>query len=112
MLVSHPIQYYVPIYREMESSGKIRLTVLFRTKVGIEKAYDSGFGKAVEWDVPLLGGYSSCFVSNKTKNNGFELSIIKHLFNLRPDILMVHGYDHPTNIVAIFFQNCFVALFL
>ncbi len=61
-LVSHPIQYYAPIFREL--AGLCDLTVFFahrQTATGQAKA---GYGVAFEWDVDLLSGYESRFLTN------------------------------------------------
>jgi glycosyltransferase involved in cell wall biosynthesis len=64
-LVSHPIQYYAPIFREL--SKRCDLTVFFahrQTAAGQAKA---GYGVAFEWDVDLLSGYASRFLTNVAK---------------------------------------------
>jgi glycosyltransferase involved in cell wall biosynthesis len=105
MLVSHPIQYYVPIYREMAKRGEIRLTVLFRSRVGLGKSFDSGFGREVTWDIPLLDGYEHIFISDKNNLNGIEFGVFGAIHKLKPDVLLVHGYHQYTNILAIFFAR-------
>src|SRR4029079_2198956 len=60
--VSHPIQYYAPIFREL--AKRCDLTVFFahrQTAAGQAKA---GYGVAFEWDVDLLSGYVSRFLAN------------------------------------------------
>jgi glycosyltransferase involved in cell wall biosynthesis len=64
-LVSHPIQYYAPIFREL--ARRCDLTVFFayrQTAAGQAKA---GYGVAFEWDVDLLSGYRSRFLTNVSK---------------------------------------------
>ncbi|HTE79986.1 MAG TPA: hypothetical protein VK634_04760, partial [Reyranella sp.] len=61
-LVSHPIQYYTPIFREL--ARRCDLTVFFahrQTAAGQAKA---GYGVAFEWDVDLLSGYQIRFLTN------------------------------------------------
>ena len=61
-LVSHPIQYYTPIFREL--AKRCDLIVFFahrQTAAGQAKA---GYGVAFEWDVDLLSGYQSRFLTN------------------------------------------------
>ena len=101
ILVSHPIQYFVPVYRQLAKRSDIELTVIYRTRVGIDAYHDSGFGQTLKWDIPLLDGYSSHFLSSKTVLAGFELGIVKELLSHRFDVMIVHGYNSLTNILAI-----------
>jgi len=57
-LVSHPIQYLVPIYQEISNRQNIELTVYFYSDSSIGKHLDVGFGTEFEWSTPLLEGYS------------------------------------------------------
>lgn len=101
ILVSHPIQYFVPVYRELARQSEIDLTVIYRTRVGIDAYHDPGFGQTVQWDIPLLDGYRSRFLSDKTSLTGFEPAVVKELIRQRFDVLMVHGYNSPTHLLAI-----------
>ncbi len=101
ILVSHPIQYFTPVYRELAACDDVDLIVLFRTRVGVDSYHDSEFGQTVKWDIPLLNGYRHIFLSSKTKLSGFESSIFWQLYQHRPDVLLVHGYNYSTNLAAI-----------
>ena len=61
-LVSHPIQYYAPIFRAL--SGLCDLTVYFAHRQTAEQQARSGFGVAFDWDVDILSGYESRFLTN------------------------------------------------
>lgn len=102
LLVSHPVQYFVPIYQNMARDSRVCFEVMYRTMVGLEAVYDESFGKEIKWDIPLLDGYSHFFLTKKVKLKGLELGVIYQLLSKKPDILHVQGYDHPTNILAIF----------
>jgi len=101
MLVSHPIQYYVPIYRTMAATPGIELIVLYLCRAGIEKSYDPGFGKEIAWDIPLLDGYSHHFLSEHSDSGGINMRVLKAIRDIKPDVLISHGYDKPTNMLAI-----------
>lgn len=101
ILISHPIQYFVPVYRELARRSEIALTVIYRTRVGVDAYHDPGFGQTVQWDIPLLDGYRSYFLSDKTSLVGFEATVVKELIRHRFDVLMVHGYNSPTHLLAI-----------
>lgn len=61
-LVSHPIQYYAPIFREL--ADHCDLTVFYAHQQTAEQQARSGFGVAFDWDVDLLAGYHSKFLRN------------------------------------------------
>lgn len=61
-LVSHPIQYYAPIFREL--AQRCDLTVFFAHRQTPEQQARAGFGVAFDWDVDLLSGYDSRYLVN------------------------------------------------
>ena len=61
-LVSHPIQYYAPIFRELAQRSD--LTVFFAHRQDASAQGRAGYGVAFDWDVDLLSGYESHFLKN------------------------------------------------
>src|SRR5260221_3257269 len=61
-LLSHPIQYYAPIFRELAT--RCDLAVFFAHRQTAEQQARAGFGTAFDWDVDLLSGYESRFLVN------------------------------------------------
>lgn len=61
-LVSHPIQYYTPIFRAL--AKQCDLTVFFAHRQTAEQQARAGFGVAFDWDIDLLSGYESRFLAN------------------------------------------------
>ncbi len=64
-LITHPIQYYAPIFREL--AGLCDLTVFFARRQTAEQQARAGFGVAFDWDVDLLSGYRSKFLVNVSR---------------------------------------------
>jgi glycosyltransferase involved in cell wall biosynthesis len=56
-LVTHPIQYQAPLLRAVARDPDIVFKAFFGSDFSVQKFVDPGFGQAIEWDVPLLGGY-------------------------------------------------------
>ena len=106
ILVSHPIQYFASVYRALASRDDVDLSVFFRTRVGVDAYFDKEFGHAVRWDIPLLDGYSHEFLSQKTELRGVEWAVVGALNRHRPDVLLLHGYSNPTNLVAMVASKC------
>ncbi len=57
VFTSHPIQYQAPLWRLLSSKYGVNLEVFYASLQGSEAYYDAEFGRAVQWDVPLLDGY-------------------------------------------------------
>ena len=55
-LVSHPIQYQAPLLRKISEDPEIDLTVFFCSSASVQRHFDKGFRRDIEWDTPLLGG--------------------------------------------------------
>ena len=65
IVVSHPIQYFAPLYREIVKNPRIQLTVLFYGAEQQENYFDLGFQRNIQWDVDLLDGYHGMFLPKK-----------------------------------------------
>jgi glycosyltransferase involved in cell wall biosynthesis len=110
-LVSHPIQYFAPVYRELTRRGNIDLRVFFRSDQGLAERVDPGFGRPVAWDIPLLEGYRSTFLGGATRRGaGDALSLSGgdmafHLVQGGYDVLWVHGYSHVAHLMAMLVAN-------
>ena len=61
IVATHPIQYQVPIWKELAKRSNIDFEVLYLTSHGVEPSYDIQFGKTIKWDIDLLEGYPSRF---------------------------------------------------
>lgn len=108
VLQSHPIQYFAPLFRRLAQEAEIELTVFFCSRQGVESYTDEGFGRQVQWDIPLLEGYNHKFLPNLNRDNsvgGFTSlvnpSIVTELARGNYDALLVHGHAYATNIIAI-----------
>ena len=60
-----PAQYQAPLFRRMAARDDVELRVAYCTLRGAEAAHDPEFGATVQWDVPLLDGYSWVQVPNR-----------------------------------------------
>jgi glycosyltransferase involved in cell wall biosynthesis len=107
-LVSHPIPYFAPLYREFASRPEIDLTVYFYSDASTRAYADAEFGRSVTWDTSLLDGYRSNFLPSAART---DLStrvlkqpnwdIIREIASGRFDVLWVHGYAHATTWLAV-----------
>src|SRR5437588_9411857 len=64
IFVSHPIQYFSPLYARLAKESDFDIVVFYDRKSGANAGFDPGFGRVVHWDVPLLEGYRYEFLGN------------------------------------------------
>jgi glycosyltransferase involved in cell wall biosynthesis len=100
IFTSHPIQYQAPFFRALAASGRVRPTVYFGSRHGVDIALDSGFGTVFRWDVPLLDGYEHVFLSNTaaapnvSSFRGVRLGDVGEMITRkRHDALLVLGWQ-------------------
>lgn len=95
----HPIQYHVPIYRELEKLEEVETTVLYADTLGLNEIYNPEFKTTIKWNIPLLDGYDSLFFKNYAKKRitGFfsriNPGIFWHLLSNKYDVVLIHGYQ-------------------
>jgi glycosyltransferase involved in cell wall biosynthesis len=63
ILATHPIQYYVPLYRALAGRPGLDLTVYFAHQPTAEEQ-GVGFGVPFTWDDDLTRGYANIFLTN------------------------------------------------
>lgn len=83
IVVSHPIQYFAPLYRRLARRADVEIKVFFTWHAGDAPVEDRGFGQFVAWDIPLTDGYEFEAVRNVAAEPGTH-----RFFGLRnPDLL-------------------------
>lgn len=104
--ISHPVQYYSPIFREL--SKRLELHVFFGQNVTPLQQAATGFGVGFDWDVDLLSGYESSFLHNLSREPsqehffGCDTPEIHTLLRLgRFDAFMVMGWYQKAHLQAI-----------
>ena len=68
-VTSHPIQYQVPVFRELAKRTDMNFVVLF-AMLPDAAAQGAGFGVEFEWDIPLLEGYEYSVLNNVAAQPG------------------------------------------
>jgi glycosyltransferase involved in cell wall biosynthesis len=64
-VAAHPVQYMAPIFRRMAVHTALDLHVAYCSLRGAEAGHDPEFGASIQWDIPLLDGYSWSVVPNR-----------------------------------------------
>jgi glycosyltransferase involved in cell wall biosynthesis len=64
-VAAHPVQYMAPLLRRMAIHPALDLHVSYCSLRGAQEDHDPEFGTAIQWDIPLLDGYSWSHVPNR-----------------------------------------------
>ena len=106
IVTTHPIQYYAPLFKLLTERGLITAKVFYTWSQSEQGAkYDPGFGKSIEWDIPLLQGYDYTFVNNTSpKPDSHHYSgIINPTLNAEvnawnPDAILIIGWNFNSHL--------------
>jgi glycosyltransferase involved in cell wall biosynthesis len=109
IVVSHPIQYYSPWFRDLAAQSDLRIKVFYLWDFGVTEKRDPTFGTSFKWDVPLMDGYESTFVPNVSKDPGTHHftgldnpGLNDALLDWNPDAILLIGYNYKSLLRLIF----------
>jgi len=111
--LSHPIQYFSPLLREM--AREFDLTVYYFSDASVRGGHDAGFGQNITWDTPLLDGYDYRFIKNYSKSKSLDNAftdlvnpgVIKTLFHDKSKVVIVNGWAYFSVLLTIVFARLF-----
>jgi len=99
LIVSHPVQYYVPLYQQLAQRQDISIKVFFTWHDGSKPVHDSGFGIPVAWDIPLRQGYEFELVENVASDPGMHHfvglrnpDLVRRVLNWNPTAVHITGW--------------------
>jgi glycosyltransferase involved in cell wall biosynthesis len=64
-IAAHPVQYMAPIFRRLAAHPALDLHVAYCSLRGAVAGHDPEFDASIQWDIPLLDGYSWSQVPNR-----------------------------------------------
>lgn len=109
VVLSHPVQYYAPWFRQVRESDAVELRVFYLWNPEAGGAVDRGFGVPVKWDIPLLEGYESEFVPNLSADPGthhfrglVNPELAARIAAWNPEAVLFFGYAWQAHLGAIF----------
>ncbi|MGN6415918.1 MAG: glycosyltransferase family 4 protein [Pseudobacter sp.] len=105
IVITHPIQYYVPVFQLLSARGNIQLKV-FYTWEQEAAGFDKGFGRKFNWDIPLLDGYEYEFISNEGRTGKSFYAIrnpdlVKKIKAWEPDMVLVYGWNYYSHLAVM-----------
>jgi len=97
--LSHPIQYVSPLLRKLSKSQKLHV-YYYGGKEALQ--IEKGFGQEIKWDIPLLDGYKSSFLKNRSNSksmstkftDAINFDIFRVLRKAESDIVIVNGWAY------------------
>lgn len=104
IITTHPIQYYAPVFRLLAKELDVKVFYTWGKQV-LEKKFDPGFNREIEWDIPLLDGYNYHFTQNDAKNPGSHHSkgiinpnLIAEIKAFEADAILVYGHSYHSHL--------------
>jgi len=104
VFLSHPIQYFTPLFRALSESRDVTLRVYYFARQGVEHSSDAQFGVSFAWDVDLLTGHDARFLPRhwptRDPLDATPLGLNAGLVDaLREDwdAVLISGYVHLNN---------------
>lgn len=107
IVVSHPIQHYVHLYRALAAHPAIDLRVIYASDIGSRRYFDRDMNVEIAWETDLLSGYDYTVLpeSPRIQASGFwsvnNPSIAAALASFQPDAVQIHGYAQLTMLRAL-----------
>jgi glycosyltransferase involved in cell wall biosynthesis len=109
IVCTHPIQYYAPVFRALAQLGQIDLRVFYTwSQAAADRMFDSGFGTAIKWDIPLLEGYAYQFVRNVARRPGLDHfgglntpTLAREIEAWQPDAVLVYTWNSLAHLQAL-----------
>ena len=106
--LSHPIQYITPLLQAL--SKEVDLEVYYYSDITFRGGVDKGFGKSIQWDVPLLEGYKSIFLKNYSSSKAMDcrfgdalnFGVWNVLRKTKSAVVLVNSWTYGTDLMVIF----------
>ncbi len=120
IITTHPVQYNAPLFKMLTERNIVHVKVFYTwSQTASGKKYDPGFGRAIEWDIPIMEGYEYSFVENISKKPGSQHynginnpTLIKEIQQWNADAVLVYGWNFKSHLKVIrFFKNKIPVLF-
>lgn len=117
---THPIQYNAPWFRLLAAEPDLDVHVFYTWGQSQSAAkYDPGFGKVIEWDIPLLDGYNHSFVNNVATQPGshhfkgiITPTLTKEIEQWKADTVLVVGWPFKSHLQCMkYFKGKIPVLF-
>jgi glycosyltransferase involved in cell wall biosynthesis len=96
---THPIQYHAPIYRTLQATYDIPVTAIYGSDFSVAGYNDLEFQSTFAWDIDLLAGYTSIFLSRLSTGGASSAATVtasglgKAVKKVAPKAILLTGYS-------------------
>lgn len=108
VITTHPIQYYAPIFQLLHKRERLVIKVFYTWGEASLQKYDPGFRKHIQWDVPLLDGYTYEWVINTARDPGSHHfngivtpGLNEQIEDWKPDAVLIFGWAYKGHLSAM-----------
>lgn len=106
IITTHPVQYNAPWFKLLSQATGITVKVFYTWEQSSKgKNFDIGFGREVQWDIPLLEGYTYEFVENVSSDPGthhfkgvINPGLIKAVTDWGANAVLVFGWSFKSHL--------------
>lgn len=106
ILLTHPVQYFAPVFRELAQQPNLQLKVFFGCNHGVMPREDPNFGVVFQWDCQPTAGFEHEFLSHNYLEDlkglrGIRLAAkaFTAINRYQPDAILIFAYS-PTFITV------------
>jgi glycosyltransferase involved in cell wall biosynthesis len=92
----------------LHEAQKINIKVFYTWGQSAKEKFDPGFGKKVDWDIPLTDGYPYEWVKNASPNPGshhfkgiINPDLISRLNTWQPDAILIFGWAYQSHLKVL-----------
>jgi glycosyltransferase involved in cell wall biosynthesis len=96
------------LFKLLSSNRFIQVKVFYTLGESFLNLEDKGFGKKINWDIPLLVGYDFQFLENVSRNPGTAASdginnpsITKEIYSFNPSAILIYGWNFKSHIKVL-----------
>lgn len=109
IVTTHPVQYNAPLFALLAKEPLLEVKVFYTwSQVQQGNKFDPGFGKVIEWDIPLLDGYDYSFVQNRSTSPGthhfkgiVNPTLNSEIESWKPTAVLVYGWAFSSHLKCI-----------
>ncbi|MBO3460278.1 glycosyltransferase family 4 protein [Aetokthonos hydrillicola Thurmond2011] len=100
VLVTHPVQYFAPVFRELAQQPDLEVKVFFGCNHGVIPSQDPNFGVVFKWDCQPTVGFEHHFLSTSSLVNLQGLAGVRlatkaavAISRYKPDAVLIFAYS-------------------
>ncbi|MBV6641976.1 MAG: glycosyltransferase family 4 protein [Cyclobacteriaceae bacterium] len=108
IVLTHPVQYYVPIFQMLSNRGKVHPKVFYTWSQWESENFDKDFKMSIRWDIPLFEGYEYEFVENIATHPGIysfdgirNPTLLSRIMDFGADTVLVFGWNYQSHLTLM-----------